>query len=124
MRPLENIVNLEEFILMSEGKDTSFSSCPWWNNCVSQVKMWIFQDRTTTRDNLYQKAADYAKNYLYIIPEGSYINKDDVAKKVADKVESELKDVCFDQRPPASVVAQNARLSIPEDPERRFIKLR
>ena len=48
----------------------------------------------------------------------------EVAKKVADKVESELRDVCFDQRPPASVVAQNARLSIPEDPERRFIKLR
>ena len=124
MRPLENIVSLEEFIIMREGKDTSFSTYPWWKDCVSQVKMWIFQDRTTTRDNLYQKAEDYAKNYLCIIPEGSYINKDDVAKKVADKVESELKDVCFDQRPPASVVAQNARLSIPVDPERRYIKLR
>ena len=44
-------------------------------------------------------------------------------KEIADKVEHDLKDVCFDQRPPASVVAQNARQSLPEDPEEGFIKL-
>lgn len=65
----------------------------------------------------------YARNYLFNIPEVSYLNKDDIAKDLADKVEHDLKDVCFDQRPPASVVAQNARQSLPEDPEERFIKL-
>lgn len=124
MRPLENIISLEEFTLIREGKDTSLSSCPWWQDCISQVKIWIFQDRTTTRDNLYQKAENYAKNYLCNIPEVSSINKDNVAKKVADEVESELNDYSFDQRPPAYVVAQNARFSIPEDPERKYIRLR
>lgn len=47
-----------------------------------------------------------------------------MAKKVADEVEIELKDYSFDQRPPAYVVAQNARFSIPEDPERKYIRLR
>lgn len=124
MRPLENIISLEEFTLMREGKDTSLSSRPWWSGCISQVKLWIYQDRTTTRDTLYQKAENYAKNYLCNIPEVASINKDDVVKKIADEVESELEDVSFDQRPPAYVVAQNARFSIPEDPERKYIRLR
>ena len=124
MRKLENIISLEEFTLMREGKDTSFSSCPWWQDCISQVKIWIFQDRTTTRDNLYQKAENYAINYLCNIPKVSSINKDNVAKKVADEVESELNDYSFDQRPLASVAAQKARASIQERPEEKFIKLR
>ena len=109
---------------MREEKDTSLSSCPWWSDCISQVKIWIYQDRTTTRDTLYQKAENYAKNYLCNIPGVASINKDDVAKKIADEVESELEDVSFNQRPPAYVVAQNARFCIPEDPERKFIRLR
>ena len=124
MRPLENIISLDEFTLMREGEDTSFSSCPWWSDCISQVKIWIFQDRTTTRDNVYEKAENYAKNYLCNIPEVSFINKDNIAKKVADEVERELKNYSFDQKPPAYVVAQNARFSIPEDPEREYIRLR
>ncbi len=124
MRQLENILSLEEFTLMRERKDTSLSSCPWWSDCISQVKLWINQDRTTTGDTLYQKAENYAKNYLCNIPEVASINKDDVAKKVADEVESELNDYSFDHRPPTYAVAQNSRFSILEDPERKYIRLR
>ncbi len=64
----------------------------------------------------------YAKNYLINIPELS-INREETAGEIADKVEKSLKDVCFDQRPPASVIAQKARMSVPEDPGKKFIKL-
>lgn len=108
---------------MNEGKTPKLSSCPWFQDCVGQVKKWICQDRTTTTDKLHEKALNYAKNYLINIPELSSINREEVAREVADKVEKSLKDVCFDQRPPASVIAHKARMSVPEDPERRFIKL-
>lgn len=64
----------------------------------------------------------YAKNYLINIPELS-INREETAGEIADKVEKSLKDVCFDQRPPASVIAQKARMSVSEDPGKKFIKL-
>ncbi len=51
------------------------------------------------------------------------INKDDVAREVADVVEKAFQKKCFDQRPPACVVAQKERKKIPEDPEKKFIKL-
>ena len=51
------------------------------------------------------------------------INKDDVAQEVADEIEKTLQKKCFDQRPIASVLAQDERNKIPEDPEKRFIKL-
>ena len=122
MRPLQYILPLDLFNLIREGKSKA-SACPWWQDCICQIKIWICQDRTTTKDNLRDKAMTYARNYLFNIPEVSYLNKDDIAKDLADKVEHDLKDVCFDQRPPASVVAQNARQSLTEDPEERFIKL-
>ena len=108
---------------MNEGNGVSFSSCQWWADCINQVKLLIFQDRTTTRDNLYEKAKNYARNYLYEHPELSSLDKDDVVRHIADEVESDLNDVCFDQRPPAYVAAQKERNKIPEDPERRFIRL-
>ena len=43
-------------------------------------------------------------------------------KEIADKVESDLKEASFDQRPPAFVVAQKERNKIPEDPEKKFIR--
>ena len=122
------IVEMDDFGALlkdriSEGKKASFSSSPWWTDCLNQVKIWIFQDRTTTKDNLYEKAMNYARNYLFSIPEFSSINKDTVVKEIADEIERDLKDACFDQRPPASVVAQKERNKIPEDPEKRFIRL-
>ena len=123
MRPLENIISLDQFTQMREGNVISFARSPWWTDCINQVKTLIFQDRTTTKDNLREKAESYARNYLCTIPELPSVDKDGVVKEIADKVEHDLKDVCFDQRPPASVVAQNARQSLTEDPEERFIKL-
>lgn len=55
--------------------------------------------------------------------EASYINKDQLLEEIADEVEKKLKDISFDQRPAASVVAQKARMSIQEDPENKYIKL-
>lgn len=120
---MENILDLEHFTaLMSEGKKSPHSSCSWYQDCVSQALQWICQDRTTTNDNLNQKARDYALNYFATHPEPS-INKDDIAQEVADEIEKKLQKKCFDQRPIASVLAQDERDKIPEDPEERFIKL-
>ena len=98
------------------------SSCSWFKECVIQVKIWVCQDRTTTNDNLHEKAKVYALNYLAGHTEPS-INKDDVAEEVADVVEKAFQKKCFDQRPPAYVVAQKERNKIPEDPGKKFIKL-
>lgn len=124
MRPLKYIISIEQFTQMREGNTISFSSSPWWNDAILQVKVWIYQDRTTSEDNLYDKAMSYARNYLCTIPELPSIDKDDVVKEIADQVESDLEDATFDQRPPASVVAHKERNRIPEDPERKFLRLR
>ena len=55
--------------------------------------------------------------------ESYYINKDQLLEEIADEVEKKLKDISFDQRPAASVVAQNARKSIQAEPENKYIKL-
>lgn len=123
MRPLQYILSFDRFILMSEEKNTSLSSCSWWAECIHQVKIWLFQDRTTTRDNLYEKAKNFARNYLCEHPELSSIEKDKIVREIADEVECDLNDLCFDQRPPAYVVAQKERNKIPEDPERKYLKL-
>ena len=108
---------------MREGNNISFSSSPWWTDCINQVELWIYQDRTTTKENLYDKAMSYARNYLCTIPEPPSVDKDGVVREIADQVESDLEDATFDQRPPASVAAQKERDRISEDPERKFIKL-
>ena len=124
MRPLQNILDLSQFFsLVSEGKG-SHSSLPWWNDCIRHVKLQVLTDRTTSRDNLREKAKNYASNYIAMQTEVSFIQKDWFLEDVADEVEKDLENVTFDQRPPASSVAQTARASIPEDPEERFIKLR
>ena len=123
MRPLENILDFDSFTaLMSEGKKSPHSSCSWYRDCVSQVLELICQDRTTTSDDLHEKAKNYALNYFANHPEPS-INKDDVAQEVADEIEKKLEKKSFDQRPIASVIAQGEREKIPEDPEEQFIKL-
>ena len=123
MRPLVNIISIEQFTQMREGNSISFARSPWWTDCINQVELRICQDHTTTKDNLYDKAMSYARNYLCTIPELPSADKDSVVKEIADKVEDDLKDVSFDQRPPASVVAQKERDKIPEDPEKKFIRL-
>lgn len=121
---LQNLLDINEFTaMMSEGKKSPRSSYLWFEDCVAQVILWICQDRTTTRDNLREKAKNYALNYLATHPEPS-INKDDLVREIADDVEQTLQNKNFDQRPPASVLAQDERNKIPEDPEKRFIKLR
>ena len=108
---------------MSEGKKSPHSSCSWFKDCVTEVQVLICQDYTTTSDDLYEKAKNYALNYFANHPELS-IDKEDVAREVADVVEKAFQKKCFDQRPPAYIVAQKERNKIPEDPEKKFIKLR
>ena len=122
MRPLQNIFSFEQFTLLSEGKESSFSSNPWWADCINQVKFWICQDRTTTKDNLHEKAKNYAQNYFAIHPELS-VNRDDITDEVVDEVGRVFQDTIFDQRPPAYVIAQKERERIPEEPEDKYIKL-
>ena len=122
MRPLLNIICFEQFTLMSEGKESSFSSYAWWTDCIDQVKFWICQDRTTSKDNLYEKAKNYALNYIAYHPELP-VNSDALAREVADEVERVFQDRCFDQRPPAGVVARNERERIHQKPENKYIKL-
>ena len=124
MRPLQNILDIYQFAsLVREGK-SAYSSLPWWKDCIYQVEKQLLSDKTTTHDNLRQKAKDYASNYIAMQTEFPYIQKDQILDDIADKVEKELENVSFDQRPLASVAAQKARTSLPEDPEERFIKLR
>lgn len=121
---MQNILDINLYTaLMSEGKKSPHSSCSWFNDCVTEVQVLICQDYTTTNDDLYEKAKNYALNYFANHPEPS-IDKDEVAREVADVVEKAFQKKCFDQRPPAYVVAQKERNKIPEDPEKKFIKLR
>ena len=122
MRPLLNIISFEQFTLMSEGKESSFASYPWWTDCIYQVKFRICQDRTTTKDNLHEKAKNYALNYIVYHPEFP-VNRDELAREVAEEVERSFQDKRFDQRTPAGVVARNERERIPEQPENKYIKL-
>ena len=124
MRLLQNILDLSQLTyLMSEGKK-AYTSLPWWNDCIHNVKRQVLSDRTTSQDNLREKAKNYASNYIAMQTEASFIQKDWFLDEIADEIERDLENVTFDRRPPASVVAQTARASIPEDPEKRFIKLR
>lgn len=124
MRQLQNILDLSQFSsLVSEGKK-EHSSLPWWDDCIHHVELQILSDRTTTPDNFREKAKNYASNYIAMQPEVSFTLKDWFLDDIADEVERDLQDVTFDQRPPANAMAQTARVSIPEDPEKRFIKLR
>jgi len=124
VRTLENILDIYQFTaLMSEGKKSPHSSLPWFKECVAQVQIWICQDRTTSKDNLHEKAANYARNYIANTPELSSICKNDLVREVADEVEKALKNKHFDQRSPAAIIAQKDRQKIPEDPEERFIRL-
>ena len=86
--------------------------------------MQLLSDKTTTHDNLRQKARDVTSNYIAIQTEFPYIQKDQFLDAVVDQIEKDLDDVTFDQRPLANVAAQRARASIQEDPEKRFIKLK
>lgn len=123
MIPLQNILDIYQFSsLISEGK-CSHSSLPWWDDCIHHVKSQVLTDRTTSHDNLREKVKSYASSYIAMQTEVSFIQKDWFLEDVADEVEKDLKNVTFDQRPPASVIAQKERASIQEDPEKRFIKL-
>ena len=44
---------------------------------------------------------------VYGRPPGIPVDRDDFAREVADEVERAFQDKCFDQRPPAGVVARN-----------------
>lgn len=124
MRTLQHILDINQFVLfIKEGKKSTHSSCPWWDECISSVESSIYADRTTTKDNLREKAKSYANNFILMQPENSDIDRDRFVEEIADEIEENLKDYKFDQRPPASVVAQIARTQIPMRPEERFIKL-
>lgn len=123
MRPLQNILDLSQFSSLVKEEKDSYSSLPWWEDCISQVEIQLLSDKTTSQENLREKAKNYAINYFVMQTESSYINKDQLLEEIADEVEKKLKDISFDQRPAASVVAQKARMSIQEDPENKYIKL-
>lgn len=123
MKPLQNILDLSQFTSLVKEEKDSYSSLPWWEDCISQVEIQLLSDKTTSQENLREKAKNYASNYIAMQTETSYINKDQILEEIADEVEKKLKDISFDQRPAASVVAQNARMSIQEEPENKYIKL-
>ena len=124
MRPLQNILNIYQYsALMGEGKKDPHSSIAGWEDCVIQVENWLLQDRTTTSDNLREKIRNYALNYLAANPGGFSMDKDKLIDDLADEIEDDLKEFSFFQQPPASFLAQKERNKIPEDPEKRFVKL-
>lgn len=108
---------------MREGKKAPHSSIAGWKEFVIQVENWIVQDRTTTSDNLREKIKNYALNYLAVNPGVFSMDKDRLIEDLADEIEDDLKGYSFFQRPPASILAQKERNKIPEDPEKKFIRL-
>lgn len=124
MNIFQNIIDLDTFIALREGKDNSITSTPWWKDCIDSVEMSVLQDRTTTKDDLHEKAKNYALNYMAMSPEGSFIDREHLANLAADEVEERLKDTHYDQKPLAGIVAQQARDSIAKEPENKYIKLR
>ena len=123
MKPLQNILDLSQFTSLVKEEKDSYSSLTWWEDCISQVEIQLLSDKTTSQENLREKAKNYASNYIAMQTETSYINKDQILEEIADEVEKKLKDISFDQRPAASVVAQKTRMSIREEPENKYIKL-
>lgn len=123
MRPLQNILDLSEFTSLVKEEKDSYSSLPWWDDCIRQVEKQLLSDKTTSQENLREKAKNYVSNYIAMQTEASYINKDQILEELADEVEKKLKDISFDQRPAASVVAQKARMNIQAEPENKYIKL-
>ena len=123
MEHLERLLYYDQFIaLMGEGKKDPHSS--GWDDCLLKVKEQILQDRTTTKDNLWEKVRNYALNYLAMTPEANGIDKEKLIGELADQIEDDLKDYSFFQQPPAALLAQEERGKIPKDPEEKFIKLR
>ena len=123
MRQLERLLYYDQFItLMGEGKKAPHSS--GWYDCLLKVKEQILQDRTTTKENVREKARNYVLNYLAVTPELSGLDRDKLIEDIADEIEDDLKDYSFFQQPPAALLAQKERAKIPEAPEERFIKLR
>lgn len=124
MRPLEHILYFDPFTaLLSEGKDPH-SFVAGWKTCVMEVEKQILQDYTTTKDNIREKARNYVLNYLAVTPELSGLDRDKLIEDIADEIEDDLKDYSFPKTPPAALIAQREREKIPEDPEKRFIRLR
>lgn len=123
MRPLQNILDLSQFTSLVKEEKDSYSSLPWWEDCISQVEIQLLSDKTTSQENFREKAKNYANNYIAMQIEASYINKDQILEEIADEVENKLKDISFDQRPATSVMAQKTKMSIQEEPENKYIKL-
>lgn len=123
MRPLQNILDISQFTLMTEKKDSHSSSIAR-EDCMYQVKTWILQDKTTTNDNLREKVDNYLRNYFAAIPTITPAQKEELVEEIADDIEKDLKQFDFDTRPLASVTAQVDRNKILEDPEEKYIKLR
>lgn len=109
---------------MKKLSETMWHSYPWWDDCKMQVRVWIFQDMTTTKDDLYEKIRSYASNYFASngISDISLKNREEIIDEMADELTLELQSKSFDQRPPAGVVAQYARNSVGKRPEDRLVK--
>lgn len=119
---LQNILNIYQYTaLVGEGKDhQSLLAC--WDECVLQIKNQILADHTTTRENLREKIKNYILNYLAVTPAVFSVDRDKLIEMLAEEIEDDLKKVKFNQRPPASVIAQQEREKIQEEPENQFIK--
>ena len=124
MSNLQNILDINQYTaLMSEGKKSPHSSIAGWKDLAIQVETWIVQDRTTTSDNLREKIKNYALNYLAVNPGIFSMDKDKLIEDLADEIEEHLKGYSFFQQPPAAILAGKERNKIPEDPEKRFVRL-
>ena len=58
-----------------------------------------------------------------LTPELSAIEKETLIENITDEIENDFKNVSFDQRIPATVLARQERDKIPEAPENKYIKL-
>ena len=95
----------------------------WETDCISAVISKILQDRTTTKDNLKEKAENYVRNYLAFAEPNSLLDMDGKVEKIAEKIVKKLDDVSFFQQPLAYLDAKEKRNKVEQDPEKKFIKL-
>lgn len=65
---------------------------PWEQALIAQVKKWVYEDKTTTAENLYDKVKDYILNFAANAGAAAEPCIKSRADDLADKITNELAD--------------------------------
>ena len=77
---------------LSEALQQTF---PWEIDCMTQVKLWVLQDKGTTVENLPDKVKSYILNYIATSSGDTYSMRN-MADRLTDKIVQKLQDMYDD----------------------------